>query len=289
MNLKGSSAYWLSVLVCMSIFAASAASAQCIPVVYAFRHAEDFDQKVEPYPCLPGSRVNCTTKLTPVGMEHADLYVEMIANLENKEHFCPLAAAYAVNPINPDGAGGTTNPYYTGKPLANTLFDLNPYIEVDGKRIDQKLKEINVQSLYTALIQIAKADQSVALFWTSEGLHDLGAFLGSDIIPKKTPSVSPPRNAAYIFRYDGNNGYTPPAEPDEFVQCFNYAVGGKAKNNFINRFYCGYASNANLQVPESDFDQLHGRICSPYASDFIKKAPVNYYGYCESPPTGAAP
>jgi len=288
-NLKSISVSCVAVLAVLFMFAPSVPGAECTPVVYAFRHAEDFDTRQPEQPCLPGSSVKCTTKLTPIGMEHANLYLEMISNLENKENFCRLAAVYAVNPILPNGDGGTTNPYFTGDPLANDLFDLNPYVDVLDNGIDQNLKQFDHEALFTALIQIAKASGSVAFFWTSEGLHDLGIFLGTEIIPKKG-GPTPPRNAAYIFRFDGTGAFLPPSKTDEFVQCFDYAKGGKAKNNFTNRFYCGRGSNSNLDVPQSDFDKLHGRICAPGTADFTRVTnPPDYYGYCESPPTGAAP
>jgi hypothetical protein len=284
-DLEGLSVSCLSLLACLFLLASSAASSECTPAVYAFRHAEDSKEEVKPFPCLPGSSVKCTTSLTDVGKEHADLYVEMITSLEAKEELCPVKAVYSVNPINPDGHGGTTNPFFTAKPLANELMDLDPIVEISGEILDQKLTVASPQILHDILIAIAKSGASAALFWTSEGLHDLGEALGTDIIPKKTPSVSPPRNAAYIFRYNGGNDFSPPPKADQYVQCFNYAVGGKPEKNFTNRFYCGYGPNGNLSVPESDFDQLHGRICSPDAPDFKKKAPANYYGYCESPST----
>src|SRR5277367_3372809 len=99
-------------------------------------------------------------------------------------------------------------------------------------------------------------------------------FLGTEIIPKKG-GPTPPRNAAYIFRIDGTGAFLPPSKIHEFVQCFNYAKGAKAKNNFTNRFYCGKGSNGNLDVPESDFDRLHGRICATGAPDFTPGGPIS--------------
>jgi hypothetical protein len=58
--------YSLVIFCSLSSFASPrASSATCTPVVYAFRYAEDID-----------------TALTPVGMEHANLYIEMIKSLE---------------------------------------------------------------------------------------------------------------------------------------------------------------------------------------------------------------
>jgi hypothetical protein len=224
-------------------------------------------------------------------MEHADLYLEMIENLQDEKNFCRLGAVYAVNPILPNGGGGTTNPYLTGKPLANDLFDINPYIQVLDVGIDEHLKAFDQEALRSALFSVLNIPQSVAFFWTSEGLHDLGVFLGTENIPAKSPG-SPPRNAAYILKYDGSGGFLPLDEPQQYIQCFNYAKDGKSKNNFTNKYYCGNLDNGDLKVP-AGFDQwekLHARICDRNAPDFTPiTKPTGYYGYCESPPAGAAP
>jgi hypothetical protein len=293
-NLKSTSVYYLSLLVgllsLISSAQATTPSLDCTPVVYAFRHAEDSNNPVTPFPCLPGSRINCTTALKPVGKGHANLYVEMITSLEMKKDFCPVSFVFSINPIKPDGFGGTTNPFFTGKPLSKAVMNLDPIVEIAGDIIDEKLTVVSPQVLHDKLIGIAKSGASAALFWTSDGLHDLGVALGTDIIPVKTPSVSPPRNAAYIFKYNGSDTFLPPAKPDEYVQCFNYATGGRDADNFTNKFYCGFGPNGNLSIPESDLDKLHGRICAPDDPDFKKiTTPPNYYGYCASPPTGSAP
>jgi hypothetical protein len=261
-----------------------AASANCTPVVYAFRHAEDADKPVSPpFPCLSGSSVLCSTALTPVGMMHANLYVEMVANLEMKEDFCPLRGIYAVSPIKPDGSGGTTNPFQTGKPLADALTDLDPFVDIDGKGLDQNLKVADRRILHTILISAARSGASSALFWTSEGLRDLGEALGTQVIPAKGGG-SPPRNAAYLFKYNGGEKLVQPKSATEYVQCFNYTNNGDPKRNFGSRFYCGAPNNGNLSTPEKDFDKLHARICDLNDPGFKKMdASSGYLGYCESP------
>lgn len=254
----------------------------CTPVVYAFRHAEDSSQPVPPFPCLRGSDVMCTTSLTPVGKMHAKHYLEMTTNLTTREDFCPVRVVYAVNPINPDGNGGTTNPFATGDPLSLAVADRDPYVTVGDERIDQKLQIVDREWFHAILVSLAKSPTSTALFWTSEGLHDLGEALGTQIIPKKTQTYSPPRNATYIFVYDGDEGFLPPLKADEYVQCFNYASGGRPQDNFENKFWCGYGSNGNLSVPEADFERLHAKICRLDDPDFVKTTtPPNYYGYCK--------
>ena len=277
-----------SLLSFISSAKATTPSFDCTPVVYAFRHAEDKKERVEPpFPCLPGSPIKCTTALEPVGKEHADLYTEMITSFELAQDYCPVGFVYSVNPVNPDGFGGTTNPFYTGRPLANTVMNLDPLIEIGGDIIDQKLTVVKPAVLHDVLLGIAKSGSSVALFWTSEGLHALSLALGTDIIPEKTATVSPPRNAAYVFKYNGGSEFIPPPKPDEYIQCFNYASFSRASDNFTSKYYCGYGSHANLSVPEKDFDKLHGRICATALLTKVEAA--DYYGYCESPPAGSPP
>ena len=125
-----------SLLIFCSLFSfasPSASYAACTPVVYAFRHAEDEGKSVKAFPCLPGSTVNCTTALTPVGKEHADLYNEMITNFEMIHDYCAVKYVYSVNPILPGGfAGGTTNPFETARPLADDRDESRPAYQNRG-------------------------------------------------------------------------------------------------------------------------------------------------------------
>jgi hypothetical protein len=297
------------------VLSASGAQAQtpgpdCVPVVYAFRHAEDDKNPVSPFPCPSKPDLNCTTALTTAGKAHANLYVEMIASLESQENFCPVRKIYAVNPVNSETAGGTTNPFFTGKPLSNVVANRDPIIEIGSTRIDQKLTNAGVAAgLLQALVDNAKRNTSSALFWTSEGLHDLGVVLGTNIIPvKDAPEPfpgGPPRNAAYIFSYDSvSEAFDPPTGESAYVQCFNYTDGGE--NNFKNRFYCGKKDNGNLNDKlnsdqnKSKLYKLHARICSPLATDFVTKLDKDdfadrmvtghgsYFGYCVSPRSASA-
>src|SRR5689334_22825298 len=124
-------------------------------------------------------------------MGHANLYVEMITSLEKKKDLCPVRFVFSINPIKPDGSGGTTNPFFTGKPLSKAVMNLDPIVEIAGDRMDEKLTVVKQKQLHDMLIGITKSGASAAVFWTSDALHDLGVALGTDIIPVKTPSVSP--------------------------------------------------------------------------------------------------
>ncbi|HTJ64631.1 MAG TPA: hypothetical protein VL899_12550 [Alphaproteobacteria bacterium] len=268
--------------VAASTFPAAAATGPCTPVVYAFRHAEDMNVQVGS-PCLPESSVQCYTTLTVHGKQHADMYLEMVTAIGARDNFCPVRVVYAVNPINPNGAGGTTNPYKTGAPLSRAVSpDRNPYVTVLDKRLDQNFKDASPTEFHAILVSLAKANISTAVFWTSEGLHNLGLALGSPIIPDKAKGNTPPRNAAYVFRYKGDETFAAPVKADEYVQCFNFTNNGNPGDDFGTKFYCGTASNGNLEVPESQFENLHGRICNTLVAGF-KKTPdlPGYSGFCE--------
>lgn len=107
MNIKNTLMKGPAAVCCLFLFSESAVAIEygdCTPVVYAFRHAEDVNGP--------------PTTLTPIGKEHAALYIEMINELQTTQNYCPVDAVYAVNPVKPDGAIGTTNPYDTALPLA---------------------------------------------------------------------------------------------------------------------------------------------------------------------------
>src|SRR5215813_9427666 len=152
---------------CLFLFSQSAqsqaAQPPCTPVVYAFRHAEDVNGP--------------PTALTPIGTEHANLYIEMITSLEVTQNYCPVATVYAVNPIKPDGSVGTTNPYFTARPLANIVMNKEPIIKVADQRIGELLKNGEANFLLFAIKSDLTNNESVALFWTSQGIPRLAKVL----------------------------------------------------------------------------------------------------------------
>jgi hypothetical protein len=73
------------------------------------------------------------------------------------------------------------------------------------------------------------------VFWTSEGLHDVGkAIAPGTNIPVKTGTFSPPKNAAYVFVFNGG-AFEPIAydDIDQYVQCFNVHLTGLALEIFV--------------------------------------------------------
>jgi len=269
---------------CGSLLSFISSANACTPVLYAFRHAEDLNGP--------------PTVLTPVGMAHANLYVEMITAFELSKNYCPVGSVYSVNPVKPGGEKGTTNPYFTARPLANVVMNLNPIIEVDNKPIDEFLETSNIGAIHFREVMIDKvaAGSSVAIFWTSQGLHNLGEAIapgtdipGCSVPPPVRPECEdpkPPRNAAYIFEYNGSGSFVAPGKPDQNIQCFNWANFRAPGDMSSTKYYCGNASNPNLGPSDHPIEdkylyKLHGRICD--TSDLKPVTEPGYYGYCESP------
>jgi hypothetical protein len=111
--LKAKKTLIYSLVSLCGLFLARSASAfpfGCTAVTYAFRHAED----VPTEELKPGEHPH----LTPVGLQHAKLYVSMISDFAQLHNYCPVGYVYAMYDTKPDGAGGTLNPYQTAQPLA---------------------------------------------------------------------------------------------------------------------------------------------------------------------------
>jgi hypothetical protein len=269
LNTKNALLCFLTGFVSLSLFFSSPAAAACTPVVYAFRHAEDLNGP--------------PTELTPVGMEHANLYIEMITAFELTNNYCPVKFVYSVNQVKPGGEVGTTNPYFTARPLANIVMNLNPIIEIDNKRIDEFLEMSNIGPVRFRDVMLDKVEggSSVALFWTSQGLHNLGeAIVPGFNIPEEP---KPPRNAAYVFEFNGSDGFIAPPKVDQYIQCFNWANFRAPGDMSSSKYWCGNASNGNLSssIAAKYLYKLHGRICD--TDDLIPVTQAGYYGYCVSP------
>jgi hypothetical protein len=117
-------------------FVGAGAASACTPVAYLFRHAEDENQaKSGPYDLT----------LSTSGVAHADLYIEMMRNFHQEKlgKYCPIREIYALNPIKSDGSWGTSNPYWTANPLAQTaettMEDRNAIISVQGLNLTEFL------------------------------------------------------------------------------------------------------------------------------------------------------
>src|SRR5215469_9820954 len=294
MNIKST---LLTAVCCLFLFSQGAQSQTapppCTPVVYAFRHAEDVNGP--------------PTALTPIGTEHANLYIEMITNLEVTQNYCPVGTVYAVNPTKPDGSVGTTNPYFTARPLANIMMNKEPIIKVAGLRIGELLVNGEATFLLSAIKNDLANNESVALFWTSQGIPRLAKILNVD---SEIPSVpKPPRNAAYVFQWvETSLSLTPwtPRSVPHYIECFNVKPLSlpdpskpKAVPDFsAYKYYCGIGYDAenynpslggspsepypvgNKILPEYLY-KLHGRICD--LANLDTSEPIKgYYGFCTS-------
>ncbi len=302
---------YLLLFFCGSLLSfTSSASAQtaCTPVVYAFRHAEDVSTAPES-PCFPGSPVKCSTALKPTGKAHANLYVEMVTSFERLKNHCPVATVYSVDPVLPTGSGGTNNPFHTARPLANVVMNADPIITIGGKNLDEFLTNVTPEILRPELVK-QMTFGSAAVFWTSQGLHDLGLAIVPDFdgIPAKNKEAGiPPRNAVYVFKFNAvaktfiAPTVTSPFENStQFVQCFNFANFRAVGNVSSTKYFCGKpapAGSISELIGTEHLYKLQGRICdtctilSNTCPSPLKPVTENtdYYGFCESPPTSPTP
>ena len=307
-NIKTTLFYFLIGFVSISLFFSStAAAALCTPVVYAFRHAEDQDRD-----------------LTKVGDRHANLFPSMLWSFGAAHDYCPVGYVYSMYNIRADGHPGTNNPLQTAEPLANVAcytraiyFNDSPDKQCSGSGFEPSMALLNGRNLYEhlgattveknangatgpqlleELIKRAPAGGglSSAIFWTSEGLHDLGKAIapGTDI-PVKTDTFSPPRNAVYAFVFNGT-GFEPIVQNDinQYVQCFNVHLIGFAPEKLVGpggtTYYCGNgqhgtgnlpsALNAETALAQKGLDMLDGMFCD--TSNLTSTGPAGYYGSC---------
>lgn len=318
----------------------SGASAQsCTPVVYAFRHAEDFG-----------------TNLTVVGRQHADLYTAMVNVFGAAHTYCPVGYVYSMYSTNPDGFGGTNNPYQTSQPLVTeacynsilpdinsedlaACFSISPrtslenggklYEYLGAKSSEQGRPPAGVSAtgaeLRAELTGRAGRGLSSAIFWTSQGLNVLGQAIAGmakvDIPGCSAPPPDnkkceaskgiPPRNAAYVFEFNGSNAFNLTSPDNKYVQCFNVQIktpctpgvdrstpptldGPPTVNSGSPSYWCGNGVDGTGNLPattdltakceqklSSTFNNLNalvGRICDTAE---LKSANTRYFGYCQ--------
>jgi hypothetical protein len=209
----------------------------CTPVAYLFRHAEEKDS----------SATNIyENTLLPVGNRHAALYQSMIKRFQSKFNYCPVSTVFAMARKNaPNGPGlpeiafpnglGTTNPFFTAKPLDNAAIVAfqEPYptvydpitstvgaIETPGVPQDQKFGllyeylsyPLTRQQLLDQIAASVGSKRSVAVFWSSQGMGEVAKVLGQPIpaykdnhIPSVMGDYKAPRNSVFVFsNYNGN-------------------------------------------------------------------------------------
>jgi len=346
-------------LISFVAFTASVQAQNCTPVVYAFRHAEDFGGADAKNNEPSGGPFGFLSK---TGAAHADLYPEMIKTLAALEGYCPVTRVYAASPTGDDGKAkdyinyyGAVNSFCTARPLAKSLSEQqtwtppennsnsasnplcinaitgeregvltknDPIMFINGVGLDQYLNGPGGSDdpgalLRAALLANAEINESSAIFWTSQGLHNLGNAIidGNTRVPEKDGGNIPGRNVVYIFtpkvtdnRITGFNDTSL-----DYFQCFNWtnydgSVGRTRTNNWCGRSDgtklggrmgddkgCtleGLRNNDALctneiplkNLPGGTDTQINGKICNIEGPEpgFIKEGSANYVGYCTS-------
>ena len=342
-------------------FTASVQAQDCIPAVYAFRHAEDFNPP-QPDPNDPnlGGPYGF---LSRTGAAHADLYPEMIKTLETLEGYCPVTRVYAASPTGNDGKAndyinynGAVNSFCTARPLAKSLSpqqtwnppkntgnssnntlcinaitgvregaltENDPIMFIGNVGLDQYLKGSGDDDpgalLRAALLDTAEINESSAIFWTSQGLHNLGNAIidGNSRVPEKDGGNIPGRNVVYIFtpKVTDNliTGFNDTSL--DYFQCFNWTnYGDMGRGHMRTNNWCGRSDGTKLggsmqddkqctlqglqdnnalclnqipnqNLPDGGGKQINGKICNikDPESGFIEEGGDSYFGYCTLP------
>jgi hypothetical protein len=328
------------------LFTSAAPAQMCTPVVYVFRHAEDTNPPNPPGPIFA---------LTPTGQAHAALYPTEVTDFEAApNNFCKVAKVYATTIVDKTGDCGSncknaTNAFCTARPLAcfvatgdasqctSSLADPTvctnkpsnpPITRVGGFELYEYLGNGNnapsnpdystpvATAFRDELLATARAGQSSAIFWTSQGMHVLGGVIikaakgsaGSNV-PAKDGNAIPPRNSAYIFTAVGSGSNlkfsdTPLASRDNmpssfYVQCYNHVEPDPAAPPPVPRFtdpyyYCGFGtaqSNLGGKPPDScqvnvqcgtihndENSMIKGKICNTTA--LLPPSGTSIFGRC---------
>ena len=167
----------LALLAFLSVlFTSMRAASDCIPVAYLFRHAEDSNSISKPdnHPFDP--------TLSYSGQAHSDLYIQMMDHFQATQSYCPVTTVYSLNPILPSGGNGTSNPYWTAVPLAQKALLQNPIITIGGTILDEYLRQGSIATKFLDAINVQLTNgQSVAIFWTSQGMCTVATTLGQSL------------------------------------------------------------------------------------------------------------
>jgi hypothetical protein len=244
-------------------FAGAGAASACTPVAYLFRHAEDVNQvKSEPYGLT----------LSTSGVAHADLYIGMIDKFQQeKPQYCPITTVYSLNPINFDGSWGTSNPYWTADPLAQraqTTGNRNPIITVQGMKLTEFLDHGEAAKFLEEIKGKVNNQQSVAIFWTSQGMCKVATTLGPALPGYNCVDSKPPRNSFFRFNYNlTTQAFS--TITTKYSQCFNYNASGDSFTP--NTYYCQFSYNLTDWKDKAGFknnlQKIEGRICDTSAPD----------------------
>lgn len=194
----------------------------CTPVVYVFRHAEDYTPN--PKICKTkddGERVmqegdnkNCTTngpygQLTQTGATRASLYPAMVSNFQTNhknltktltypgEEFCPIKAVYATNPssgsvTNTMNLGGADNAFCTARPLARSLNPTNPAVFPSGIIGDNLFRGMcnDLNDDFSVVHNALSPNDPIVFVKVGADLVGLDEYMGNTV-PKSSGEVKP--------------------------------------------------------------------------------------------------
>ena len=208
--------------------------------------------------------------LTEVGVFHADLYPGMVAQFESSQNYCAVGRVYSVYDFHTNGNPGTRNPLLTAAPLAIDALNPFPLMQLaNGNFLYENFPTSGTKQtpatkaqLRAELVSNAQGGFSSAVFWTSTGLHTLGTAIADDTnLPEKGATGTPPRNAAYVFVYNGTDFDPPnPANGSQYLQCFNVNTGEKVPSG--TNFFC---KSGSIEINAADIAALRGKICDTTA------------------------
>lgn len=215
--------------------------------------------------------------LSTSGVEHAELYIEMMDKFgQAKPDYCPIRVVYALNPENFDGSIGTSNPYWTADPLAQRWTippgNPNPIISVQVMNQILKLTEYLNHGEGDKFVEDIKGtlnnQQSVAIFWTSQGMCEVAKRLGQPDIGYDCVASKPPRNSVFRFNYDVLlKTFT--SVTTKYAQCFNY--NASTDSFTTNIYYCQFSANLADWEGKPGFstnlEEISGQICDTHNPD----------------------
>ncbi|MFM8442380.1 MAG: hypothetical protein ACKN9W_03435 [Methylococcus sp.] len=260
-------------------FSADLLADVCKPVAYVFRHGEERGGGVE------------GNNLYPVGNTHAGLYPAMLESFKPvNKNYCPVRWVYAVSIYKPDGSLGTSNPYYTALPLAESAMGIgaNPITKIGNRRLGEFL-ENGERNLFVDDIRskLSPGGSSVAIFWTRQGMGRLAQalFTGGNI---PVGNNTPRRNSMYIFKYDVQNKILY-KQSSKWIQCFNFdPYSGDFSDS---KYHCLNSGNLlDIQQREKGFSlgndelaNLRGKICDSEELDHLADPLALFQGSCTQP------
>jgi len=300
----------ISLAACSCFPLSSSLTAQplpCTPVAFLFRHAEDYDG-------TPQNPINppFNKDLTPAGYRHADIYGHyrygfyegMVNDYSIYKNYCKVSRVYAMYDYNKDGGPGTPNPRLTATPLSAGCCFQSPLMEVDVVVVNKTKKYplyehvseegdggLDEGRLLEAITPILNSGNSIAIFWTRQGMGDVAKALlenNQTLIPIILPNISDLRSSVNIFKWSAQEMFTEFSSTGKNklskIQCFNVNPDTGFLTVDPRRFNCMKSGFINKNNNMSDYalTNLKGHICEtaiPAASD----PNSDIEGYCIQP------